>query len=143
MEDNKVSTSWQSRRLCLLSPTLPLQRDTLVQNFMEKNMLTTKMFTCVCCNTCRQRSTQATSPGKRGKQKVRMIAVRTLGLTKERLLAIEVLSRDHLEFEGSQAISESRKAAIRELLEEVLRLGEQLERRQYIWDLADEDLVRR
>ena len=72
-----------------------------------------------------------------------MIADRTLGLTKERLLAIEVLSRDHLEFEGSQAISESRKAAIRELLEEVLRLGEQLERRQYVWDLADEDLVRR
>jgi len=64
-------------------------------------------------------------------------------ITKERLLAIEVLSRDHLEFEGSQAISESRKAAIRELLEEVLRLGEQLERRQYIWDLADEELVRR
>ena len=72
-----------------------------------------------------------------------MIADRTLGLTKKRLLAIEVLSRDHLEFEGSQAISESRKAAIRELLEEVLRLGEQLERREYIWDLADEDLVRR
>ncbi len=72
-----------------------------------------------------------------------MIADRTLGLTKERLLAIEVLSRDHVEFEGSQAISESRKAAIRELLEEVLRLGEQLERRQYIWDLADEELVRR
>ncbi len=72
-----------------------------------------------------------------------MIADRTLRLTKERLLAIEVLSRDHLEFEGSQAISESRKAAIRELLEEVLRLGEQLERRQYIWDLADEDWVRR
>ena len=57
-----------------------------------------------------------------------MITDRTLGLTRERLLAIEALSRDHLEFEGSHVISESRKAAIRELLEEVLRLGEQLER---------------
>jgi len=71
-----------------------------------------------------------------------MTTDRTLGLTRERLLAIEALSRDHLGFEGSQAISESRKAAIRELLEEVLRLGEQLERRQYIWDLADEHFVR-
>ena len=64
-------------------------------------------------------------------------------ITRERLLTIEALSRDHLEFEGSQETSENRKAAIRELLEEVLRLGEQLERRQYIWDLADEAFVRR
>ena len=64
-------------------------------------------------------------------------------ITRERLLAIETLSRDHLEIEGSQVTSENQKAAIRELLEEVLRLGEQLDRRQYIWDLADETFVRR
>ena len=33
-----------------------------------------------------------------------MIASRTLGLTRERLLAIEALSRDQQEFEGSQAV---------------------------------------
>ncbi len=64
-------------------------------------------------------------------------------ITRERLLAIEALSRDHLEIEGSQVVTENRKAAIRELLEEVLRLREQLGRRQYIWDLADEAFVKR
>ncbi len=63
-------------------------------------------------------------------------------ITRERLLAIEALSRDHLEIEGSQVTTENRNAAIRELLEEVLRLVEQIENRQYIWDLADEAFVR-
>ncbi len=56
---------------------------------------------------------------------------RRLKLTRERLLEIEALSRDLLEFEGSQALDESRRVALREMLEEVLALRDrqgQLER---------------
>ena len=56
-----------------------------------------------------------------------MIDERNLGLTRERLLAIESLSHDQQEIEGSEAVGESRRVAIRELLTEVLRLAEQLE----------------
>ncbi len=47
-------------------------------------------------------------------------------LTRERLLEIEALSRDLLEFEGSQALEESRRVALREMLEEVLALRDRL-----------------
>ena len=56
-----------------------------------------------------------------------MICEKTLYLTRERLLALEVLSRHQGEPETTMAIAENRRAAIRELLEEVLRLGEELE----------------
>ena len=51
---------------------------------------------------------------------------RRLELTRERLLEIEALSRDLLEFEGSQALDESRRVALREMLEEVLALRDRL-----------------
>jgi len=51
---------------------------------------------------------------------------RRVELTRERLLEIEALSRDLLEFEGSQAVNESRRAALREMLEEVLALRDRL-----------------
>ncbi len=51
---------------------------------------------------------------------------RRLKLTRERLLEIEALSRDLLEFEGSQAVDEARRVALREMLEEVLALKDRL-----------------
>ncbi len=48
-------------------------------------------------------------------------------MTRERLLEIEALSRDLLEFEGSQAIVEARRVALREMLEEALALKDRLE----------------
>ena len=51
---------------------------------------------------------------------------RRLELTRERLLEIEALSRDLFEFEGSQALDESRRVALREMLEEVLALRDRL-----------------
>ncbi len=51
---------------------------------------------------------------------------RRLELIRERLLEIEALSRDLLEFEGSQALDESRRVALREMLEEVLALRDRL-----------------
>ena len=51
---------------------------------------------------------------------------RRLELTRERLLEIEALSRDLLEFEGTQALDESRRVALREMLEEVLALRDRL-----------------
>ena len=47
-------------------------------------------------------------------------------MTRERLLEIEALSRDLLEFEGSQEIDEARRVALREMLEEVLALKDRL-----------------
>ena len=47
-------------------------------------------------------------------------------MTRERLLEIEALSRDLLEFEGSQAVDEARRVALREMLEELLALRNRL-----------------
>ncbi len=56
-----------------------------------------------------------------------MIGENTLNISRDRLLAFEALSRDQRELETTSAVAESRKHAIRELLAEVLRLGQELE----------------
>ncbi len=64
---------------------------------------------------------------------------RRLKLTRERLLEIEALSRDMLEFEGSQALDESRRVALREMLEEVLALRDRLGELERMSPLLSED----